>query len=89
MANFPGGSAWAMAREIAEGYCLVTERTFRQMQRPDLEKLQFELDRRMRDLRAEQPALDDLGAIQLRNRRMQRLRSAQMMLQAYRAKARK
>jgi hypothetical protein len=28
MASYLGGSAWAMAKDISEGYILVTERTF-------------------------------------------------------------
>lgn len=86
MANFPGGSAWAMARDIAEGYVLVTERSFRPFARGELDQIKFELDRRMREIRGEQPSLDDLAAIQLRNRRIQRLRSAQMVLQTFRAR---
>lgn len=86
MATFPGGSAWAMVRDVAEGYLLLTERSFRQFDRADLDKLQFELDRKLRELRGEQAPLDDLSAIQLRNRRLQRLQTAVMMTQAYRMK---
>ena len=77
-----------MARDIADGYYLLTERSFRPFNRPELDKIQFELDRKLRELRGEQPALDDLPAIQARNRRLQRLQTAQVMLQAYKAKMR-
>jgi hypothetical protein len=86
MAHFPGGSAWAMVRDIAEGFILLTERSFRSFGPPELERFQFELDRRLRDVRGEQPDLSDLGAIQQRNRRLQRLQTAQVMLQAYRVR---
>jgi hypothetical protein len=86
MGHFPGGSAWAMVRDIAEGYYLVTERSFRAFGPPELDRVQFELDRRLRDTRGEQPDLADLAAIQLRNRRLQRLQSATVILQAYRAR---
>jgi hypothetical protein len=86
MASFPGGSAWAMVRDIADGYYLLTERSFRAFNRAELDKIQFELDRRLRDLRGEQPALDDLQAIQLRNRRLQRLSTGSMMLSSYRVR---
>lgn len=89
MATFPGGSAYAMVREIAEGYFLVTERTFARFDSPDLEKLRFELDRLLREIRGDQPALDDVTAIRLRNRRLQRLASTQMMLNAYRQRYKK
>jgi|GraSoiStandDraft_5_1057265.scaffolds.fasta_scaffold193203_2 hypothetical protein len=81
---FPGGSAYAMTRDVAEGYLLVTERTFKNLTRGDLDQLVFEIDRHLRELRGDQPALDDLPAIQLRQRRMQRLNSALLMLRSYR-----
>lgn len=84
--GFPGGSAYAMARDVAEGYLLVTERTFKTMNRTDLDQTVFEIDRYLRELRGDQPALDDLPAIQLRQRRMQRLNGALVMVRAYRTK---
>jgi hypothetical protein len=85
---FPGGSAYALVREIAEGYFLVTERTFQRFDRAALEKLRFELDRHMREVRGEQPALDDLPAVQKRNRRIQRINTALMVMRSYRQKTR-
>lgn len=84
--TFPGGSAWAMARDIAEGFTLVTERSFRAMTRADLDQLSFEIERHMRELRGDPPPGDDLSAIQLRNRRVQRLNTAVMVLRSYRQK---
>jgi hypothetical protein len=63
---------------------LLTERSFKTLTRADLDQLVFEIDRHLRELRGDQPALDDLPAIQLRQRRMQRLNSALMMLRGYR-----
>ena len=80
---FPGGSAYAMARDVAEGFLLLTERSFKTMTRGDLEQLSFEIDRHLRELRGDQPALDDTPAIQLRQRRMQRLNSALMRVRTY------
>ncbi len=85
---FPGGSAYAMARDVAEGYLLVTERTFKTMTRPELEQLAFEFDRHLRELRGEQPSLDDMAAIQLRQRKMQRLNSTLLMVRSYRQRQR-
>jgi hypothetical protein len=81
---FPGGSAYAMTRDVAEGYILLTERSFKTLTRGDLDQLVFEIDRHLRELRGDQPALDDLPAIQLRQRRMQRLNGALLMLRSYR-----
>jgi hypothetical protein len=84
--GFPGGSAYAMARDVAEGYLLVTERTFKTLTRSDLDQLSFEIDRHLRELRGDQPSLDDLPAIQQRQRKMQRLNSALQMLRGYRTR---
>jgi hypothetical protein len=83
---FPGGSAYAMARDVAEGYVLVTERVFKTMNRSDLDQFTFEVDRYLRELRGEQPPLDDIPALQQRQRRMQRLNSALTMVRSYRTR---
>lgn len=75
-----------MARDVAEGYLAVTERTFKTMTRADLDQLSFEIDRHMRELRGDQPDLEDIPAIQLRQRRLQRLNSTLLMLRSYRQK---
>lgn len=80
----PGGSAWAMAQNIASGHQSVTERTFSRMTRGELDKLGFELERVLREVRGDQPPLDDIPALQKRNRRIQRVNSAVMVLRAYR-----
>jgi hypothetical protein len=77
-----------MARDVAEGYLLVTERTFKTMTRADLDQLNHEIDRHIRELRGDQPALEDIPAIQLRQRRIQRLNTALMVLRSYRQKFR-
>ena len=84
--SFPGGSAYAMSRDIAEGYTLVTERTFRALTPGDLEKLVFEMDRHLRELRGDQPPLEDIPAIQQRNRRIQRLNQAMLVLRSFRSR---
>lgn len=82
----PGGSAFAFAREIGGGYQAVTERSFKGLTRPEMDQLAFEIDRALRDARGEQPPLDDLPAIQARNRKISRLNGALMMLRTYRQK---
>jgi hypothetical protein len=84
MGNFIGGSAYAMSRQIADGFLLVTERTFLRLSRGELDTLAFELDKLLREVRGQQPAIDDMPAVQQRNRRIQRLNTCRMMLQAYR-----
>lgn len=82
--TFPGGSAWAMVRDIGEGYLLVTERTFARLRPAEIDQLSFELERRVREVRGAQPSLDDQKELQNRNRRLQRLVGAQRMLQSFR-----
>lgn len=88
MGAFAGGSAYAMVEQVAGGYLLVTERTFRRLVRGELDQLGFELEKKLRSVRGEQPALDDMDAVRLRNRAIQRLNAARMMLQTYRRRNR-
>jgi len=75
-----------MARDIADGYSTVTERTFKMMIRSELDQLTFEMDRHLRELRGEVPPQDDTAALQARNRRIQRLNTAMVVLRSYRQK---
>jgi len=86
MGSFPGGSAWAMARDVGDGYVLVNERTFARMSSSDMDKIGFELERRLREIRGSQPDQSDGSALLLRNRRLQRVAHAKAVLDGYRAK---
>ncbi len=88
MGNFLGGSAWAMAHDIMGGFVLVTERTFSRMLPGEIDQLAFEMDRALREVRGDQAPLDDLAAIQQRNRKIQRVNSALIILRAHRQKRR-
>ena len=83
----PGGSAFGYARDIAEGFQVVTERSFKGLTRPEMDQLTFEIDRGLRDIRAEQVPVDDLPMIQAKNRKIQRLNGALAMMRGYRQKA--
>lgn len=89
MSKFIGGSAYAMARDIGEGYVSVTERTFKSMTGADMNKLLFELDRFLRELRGSQSATDDIDVVKARNRKIQRLNTAVMVARTYSQKHRK
>jgi hypothetical protein len=84
----PGGSAFSFARDIGEGYQIVTERSFKNLTKGEMDALAFEIDRALREIRGEQAPLEDLAAIQARSRRIQRLNGALMMLRTYRQKTR-
>jgi hypothetical protein len=84
----PGGSAFGYARDIAEGFQVVTERSFKGLTPPEMDQLAFEIDRALREIRADQVPVDDLVMIQAKNRKIQRLTGALMMMRGYRQKAR-
>jgi hypothetical protein len=88
MGNFMGGSAWAMAQQIGEGFILVSERTYKRLERVELEKLAFEMDKLLREVRAEQPSLEDIPALQQKNRKVSRLTGAISQLRSYQLRLR-
>ncbi len=88
MGNFTGGSAYAMVQQVADGFLLVTERSFQRLGRGELDKLGFEIEKVLREVRGEQPRLEDLQAVQQRNRKIQRLNTCRMMLRTYRQRRR-
>jgi len=78
-----------MARDIAEGYCQATERTFRRMSAAEMNQLSHEMERYMRELRGEATANMETAELQARNRRLQRLNSAAVVLRNVRQQARR
>ena len=76
MANFMGGSAPAMASQIAEGYILLSPNTLRGYLPGELASLRVELEKLQRDARAVVPPQDDALAQQTRNRKIARISSA-------------
>lgn len=71
-----GGSASAMASQIAEGFILLNPNTLRGYAPGDLAALRAEIERLQRDTRAITPAGDDALANQAKNRKITRLNSA-------------
>lgn len=80
MSHFTGGSASAMARQISEGFTLVNAVLLKRFTGSELDQLQFEIERKLRDLRGEQVDLTDTLAIQGKNRRISRLDGALRVL---------
>jgi hypothetical protein len=88
MAGFMGGSAWSMTKDIADGFVNVTDRTFQGMSGGQLGQLSHEIERLLRELRGGAVAGEPLPDLQNRQRRIQRLNSAQMIIRAFRQKVR-
>jgi hypothetical protein len=82
MANFIGGSAPAMASQISEGFLLLSTATLKGFLPGDLSNLRLEVDKLLRDVRAQVPVQDDAQAQAARNRKIARLSSAMQVIQA-------
>ncbi|HKB72292.1 MAG TPA: hypothetical protein VKH46_15745 [Thermoanaerobaculia bacterium] len=89
MSVFIGGSAMSMAKDVAEGYIIVSEHTFKKFQPPELQSFLAEVDKLMREIRGVMPAPDDMDALQRKNRKLQRLNQAQTIVNAFRTKFRR
>ena len=73
MGTFMGGSAPAMARQVCDGYTLLSATSLKRLSLEQMKQLEFELDKKLRETRGEQPDLADQQALQLRNRRISRI----------------
>jgi hypothetical protein len=76
MANYIGGSAPAMANQVAEGFILLGANALRTFTPAELNLLRQEIEKLQREARAVVPAADDALAQQARNRKIGRLGSA-------------
>jgi hypothetical protein len=77
---FLGGSAYAMARDVGEGFVLISPVLLKRMTDEELRQLRFEIDRILTGIRSEQYPMDDQNALGNRNRRISRLNSAVAMI---------
>lgn len=80
MANFMGGSAPAMASQVAEGFILLSTATIKGYAPGDLTLLRVEMEKLQREARAVVPPQDDAQANQARNRKIGRLSSAMQVI---------
>ncbi|MFI5183820.1 MAG: hypothetical protein ACHQNV_05445 [Vicinamibacteria bacterium] len=76
MANFMGGSAPAMAAQVADGFVLLNANSLKGYTPGDLTLLKIEMEKLQREARSVVPAQDDALANQARNRKINRLGSA-------------
>ncbi len=88
MSVFLGGSAYNMVRELADGFIIVTERTFKIYKPQDLTDFQMDAERYLREIRAAMAPAGDQEAIQKRQRRLQRLQQAITVANAVRSRNR-
>ncbi len=76
MANWMGGSCPAMANQVAGGFMLLSAANLKGFTPPELQMLKFELEKLLRNARAEVPPQDDALAQQARNHKIGRLTQA-------------
>jgi hypothetical protein len=81
MANWMGGSCPAMANQIAGGFLLLSAANLKGFTPAELNMLKLELEKQLRNARAEVPPQDDALAQQARNHRISRLTSAVQVVQ--------
>ena len=71
-----------MANQIREGLFLLNKNTLKAYSPADVGSLRTELERMLRDARAETPPQEDAGAVQTRSRKLVRLSAAIQILGA-------
>ena len=89
MSPFMGGSAPAMADQVAAGYSLITAVQLKRLTDPEMDQFQFELEKLLRDVRSEVVDQEDVAAIQARNRKISRINGALQQVQATKARRRR
>jgi len=77
---FIGGSAVAMVKDIAEGYIISSEHTFKKFEMADLLSFMAELEKYTREIRGSPAPPHDIDAVQRRNRKLQRLYQVQQIV---------
>ncbi len=73
---YMGGSAYAMANSLMEGYVLPSPVNLKRLTLEELRELQFEVEKQLRDLRGVVPDQNDTLALQRRNQKLMRLQQA-------------
>ncbi|MEP6993554.1 MAG: hypothetical protein ABI968_03455 [Acidobacteriota bacterium] len=88
MSAFLGGSAYAMVRDVAEGYIIATELTFKKFVAADFASFLFEADKLLREFRGTVIPAGEIEATQKRQRRIQRLQLAMTIANSTKARLR-
>ncbi len=76
MGSYIGGSAPAMARQVCDGFTLLSQATLKRLDLNQMRTLEFEIDKRLRETRSEPMDLENQVALTKRNRRLSRIEGA-------------
>ncbi len=80
MSNFVGGSAFSMATQISEGHILLNIHHLKRLTVNEINLVKQELEKILREVRGDQPPLDQIELLQKRNRKISRINQAMMIL---------
>jgi len=69
-----------MARQVCDGYTLLSQMLLKRLSLEQMVALEFELDKRLRETRGEAVDLQDQQGLQQRNRRISRIEGAVRVL---------
>jgi hypothetical protein len=83
--GYMGGSAFAMANSLMEGYILPSPVNLKRLTLQELRDLQFEIEKLLRDLRGIIPDQSDTLALQKRNQRLLKLQQTQVVISSFAA----
>lgn len=70
----------AMVKDIAEGYIIISEHTFKKFDMGELQVFMAELEKYTREVRGTAAPPNDIDAVQRRNRKLQRLYQTQQIV---------
>ena len=76
--------AWKMAADLSEGYVTLNPVSLKKYERHEVDALAKELEKLVRDLRAQTVPQDDAEASQIKNRKLLRLSQATVVLNSWR-----
>jgi hypothetical protein len=83
MGNVRGKSTKAITVDVAEGYVAVNPLFLKSFDSDSLNDFYHQLDKTQKELRAERFPTSDVQAIRMRNLKLQRLYSAQMVIRNF------
>jgi hypothetical protein len=83
MGNVRGKSTKAITVDVAEGYVAVNPLFLKSFDPDSLKDFYHQLDKTQKELRAERFPTSDVQAIRMRNLKLQRLYSAQMVIRNF------
>ena len=78
--------AWKMAADLSEGYVTLNPVSLKKYERHEVDALAKELEKLVRDLRAQTVPQDDAEASQTKNRKLLRLSQATVVLNSWRTR---